>query len=314
MILRSIVVFFLAISTVFAGEQNINAQQWLEKMSLAMKRLNYQGTVVFFKNGQLNTMKYSHTVSKGLEQERLLSLNSPLREIIRDTESVYCVFKESAKVVINHHPVSKSFIVDLPDNFSAVRSFYYFDLLSDASVAMHPAYVVSINSKDDYRYNRKIWIDKQSLLPLKVEIFNLADTAVEQVVFTDFQVGHSLGLVSMDAKIDDSNTKYIHQSVASSIDDAGFILQNIPPGFKPVFFTQMKMDNSQLAVDHLLLSDGFSSVSVYRESKTEDTQVGLQTLGAVNSFTHIMGDFYITAMGEVPAKTVQFIAQGARLR
>jgi len=37
-------------------------------------------------------------------------------------------------------------------------------------------------------------------------------------------------------------------------------------------------------------------------------------LGSVNSYTHIIDDFQITAMGEVPSAAVQFIAQGIKLR
>ncbi|MCK5121353.1 MAG: MucB/RseB C-terminal domain-containing protein [Methylococcales bacterium] len=283
-------------------------------MSHAMTVLNYNGTVVFFKNGHLDAMKYSHSTLKGLEQERLLSLNSPLREITRDAGRVRCVFKESDKVVINHHPVSKSFIVDLPVDFSAVNSFYHFALQGDASIAMQAARVISIEAKDSYRYNRKIWIDKQKLLPLKVEVFSLSGATLEQVVFTDLQIAEELGVINKDEKINASAAKHIHEIASSSFDDADFLLLNMPEGFKTVFFTQMKMANSEQMVDHLLLSDGFSSVSVYRELKADDTPAGLQTLGAVNSFTHVMGDFHITAMGEVPAKTVQFIAQGAQLR
>lgn len=279
-----------------------------------MTALNYHGTVVFFKNGQLDTMKYSHSTHNGLEQERLLSLNSPLREIIRKAGRVRCVFKESDKVVINYHPVSKSFIVDLPYDFSEVKSFYHFTLLNDASIAMQPARVVSIEAKDNYRYSRKIWIDKQKLLPLKVEVFNLSGATLEQVVFTDLQIPKETGVINSDEKINASTINHIHRIASSSFDEADFVLLNMPEGFKTVFFTQMKMSNSEQKVDHLLLSDGFSSVSVYRALKMDNTPTGLQTLGGVNSFTHVMGDFHITAMGEVPAKTVQFIAQGAQLR
>jgi sigma-E factor negative regulatory protein RseB len=64
----------------------------------------------------------------------------------------------------------------------------------------------------------------------------------------------------------------------------------------------------------LLLSDGFSSISVYREAKAGDIQLGLQTLGSVNSFSRVIDNFQITVLGEVPAQTVQFIAQGVKFR
>jgi sigma-E factor negative regulatory protein RseB len=64
----------------------------------------------------------------------------------------------------------------------------------------------------------------------------------------------------------------------------------------------------------MVLSDGFSSVSVYMENKNATMQSGLHSIGAVNSFSRSIGDFEITVMGEVPAATVKFIADGIRLR
>jgi Negative regulator of sigma E activity len=62
--LRLLLVFFLPVLCVLADEQELNAEQWLEKMSQSMKTLNYQGTVAFFKNGRLDTMKYSHSKTR----------------------------------------------------------------------------------------------------------------------------------------------------------------------------------------------------------------------------------------------------------
>ena len=313
-LIRSIIVFLLFTTSVFANESELKAQQWLEKMSLSMKTLNYQGTVAFFKNGRLDTMKYFHTTDNGLEQERLLALNSPMREVIREAGKVSCVFKNSQKIVVNHHPVSQSFIVDLPVEFSAASINYHFSLRDEESVAMLPTRVISIQAKDKYRYDRKIWIDKQYFLPLKMEVYDLSGETLEQVVFTDLKVENQPEIVNVNNKLGQTKVKDIHQSESSSFDEADFVLENIPSGFQAVFFIRMKMDDSTQSADHLLLSDGFSSVSVYREAKADDVQLGLQTLGSVNSFSLVIDDFQITALGEVPAQTVQFIAQGVKLR
>jgi sigma-E factor negative regulatory protein RseB len=306
LLLRSIIVFSLFTATVLANESELKAQhwlekmslsmktlnyQWLEKMSLSMKTLNYQGTVAFFKNGRLDTMKYFHATDNGQEQERLLSLNSPMREV-----------------------VSQSFIVDLPVEFSASSINYHFSLGDEESVAMLPTRVISIQAKDKYRYDRNIWIDKQYFLPLKMEVYDLSGGTLEQVVFTDLKVAKKSEFVNTNIKLENTKIEHIHQLESSSFNEADFVLENIPSGFQTVFFIRMEMDGSAQTVDHLLLSDGFSSISVYREAKADDIQQGMQTLGSVNSFSLVIDDFQITALGEVPAQTVQFIAQGVKLR
>jgi len=315
-LLRLIIVFaFTVTSTIVIAENTeLNAQQWLEKMSRAMKELNFHGTVAFFKNGRLDTMNYFHTFDHNLEQEKLLSLNSPMREVTREAGKVSCVFKDSKQVVVNHRPVSQSFLVDLPIDFSASNSVYFFALLGEESVAMLPTRVISIEAKDKYRYNRKIWIDIQYFLPLKIEVYSLTGETLEQVVFTNLKVETRAEFIKVENKLEAKEIKHIQQVESFSFDQADFVLTNLPSAFKSVFFTQMKVNDSTNPVDHLLLSDGFSSISVYREAKSDDIQLGLQSLGTVNSFTHLIDDFQITAMGEVPAETVQFIAQGIKLK
>lgn len=314
MLSRLCLVFCLCVNTSFAVEAELKVQQWMENMSSAMETLDYQGTVAFFKNGRLDTMKYFHASDNGSQQERLLSLNSPMREVIREAGKVRCVFKKSKEIVVNHRPVSGSFIIDLPVDFSSVKPVYQLQALDEESVAMLPAYVVSIVPKDQYRYARKVWIDKASFLPLKSEVYDLSGATVEQVVFTEIQVGNKLAFVDVAEEVKGAKIKHLHQTELLPIDQAGFVVQNLPLNFQIVFFTKMDAKDVSQSVEHLLLSDGFSSVSVYREAKAKDTEEGMQTLGSVKSFTKIVDGFQITVLGEVPARTVKFIAQGIKLK
>jgi sigma-E factor negative regulatory protein RseB len=49
------------------------------------------------------------------------------------------------------------------------------------------------------------------------------------------------------------------------------------------------------------------------ENKNATMQAGLQSVGAVNSFSRSIGDYELTVMGEVPVSTVQKIADGIKL-
>jgi sigma-E factor negative regulatory protein RseB len=74
------------------------------------------------------------------------------------------------------------------------------------------------------------------------------------------------------------------------------------------------MHDAGLPVDHLVLSDGFTSVSVYMENKNPTMQSGLQAIGAVNSYSRTLNNYQLTVMGIVPAETVKAIAEGIKLR
>lgn len=315
MLFRVLAVFVLTISFAAAADDTLlTASQWLEKMSQAMKTLNYRGTVIFMKNGQIDTMKYRHSVVDGIEEEHLSSLNSPLREVTRKSSEVSCLFKETSQKVINHHPIDSSFIINLPQNLKHLDKFYALAVDGQESVAMLPAQIIDIRPNDQLRYARKVWIETRHFLPLKVEAYNLDGSLLEQVVFTDLTVNESQE--SNGEAIDDGqlHVKHIHAAQAEPFENAPFLIKNWPAGFETVFFIRNSMQQAQKAVDHLLMSDGLSSVSVYLEPKQAQGVQGPHRLGSVNSFSRVLGDFQITVLGEVPAKTVELIAAGVALR
>jgi sigma-E factor negative regulatory protein RseB len=312
-LIRIVIAWLLTVSIAYADNSLASAQQWLEKMQAAMKSLNYQGTVVFIKNGQLDTMKYQHSLVNGLEQERLFSLNSPLREITRKSNEVSCFFKETNEKVINHHPIDSSLIINFPQTIDAVNQNYLLGLDGEESVAMQTAQIVSIKPKDQLRYARKIWIAQQNFLPLKVETYHSDGSVLEQVIFTNLQIENND--LKADNLSDDQavHIKHLHITQAEPYEKAPFILKNWPNGFETVFFIPNSLQKNQKPVDHLLISDGFASVSVYLEPKSAQGINGLHTLGLVNSVSRVMGNFQITVLGEVPANTVELIAAGITL-
>jgi sigma-E factor negative regulatory protein RseB len=303
---------FLSTGTVSAQDSGLTARQTLTKMNNAMQLLNYQGTIAFFKNDKLETMKYFHAAKDGQEQERLLSLNSPLREVIRSTGKVRCRFNNNRQIVVDHRPYETSFLIDMPKNLDDLTDIYHFELDGEENVAMLPSYVITIKSNDKFRYDRKVWVEKENFLPLKVAVFDSSGTILEQIIFTEQQVMEQLSF-------DDSNMPDSVESVQQSFqhlppDQAAFEVPRIPPGFKKVFFNRRPMHNLDQLVDHLVLSDGFASVSVYLENKNPAIPTGFQSAGAINSFSRIRDDYLITVMGEVPAATVKMIAEGVELK
>jgi sigma-E factor negative regulatory protein RseB len=319
-------ILFFSTATAYAGNSNLNianvseGRQILLNMNKAMKTLNYQGTVVFLRNGKLETMKYFHAARKGAEQERLLSLNSPLREIIRDANQVSCHFKTTQQIIVDYRPFERSFLLDIPKNIDELSVAYSFDLVGEENIAMQPAHVIAIQPKDNLRYIRKIWIEKKHFLPLKVVIYDFAGLPLEQVQFTELQVVDSLPFVNV--KLADKKSFIEKEKIdlsaragqSNSSAQAAFVVNELPHGFQEIFFTRSPVHNSDQLVDHMVLSDGFSSVSVYMENKNATMQSGLQSIGAVNSFSRTIGDFELTVMGEVPATTVKLIAESIKLR
>ena len=320
------IIFVILLATVgvaYSGESTpITAKQILQKMVRAMELSDYQGTVIFLKNDKLEAMKYFHTSSNNKEEERLVSLNSPMREIIRNSDEVTCLFKLTQQVIVDHRPYEHSFIVDVPKNLDELDASYEFEVVGEEDVAMIPTYVVAIQPKDEFRYIRKIWVSKGQFLPMKAEVYNISGVVLEQVAFTEIQVKKQATAtapsqqpigVSLSAQGSD-------EAKNQTPSQAGFEVTAMPRGFKQIFFARKPLHKSEQPVDHLLLSDGFASVSVYMETKKVDMPSNsdlpevIHSVGAVNSISRELANSQLTVLGEVPATTVKFIAAGIKLR
>ncbi len=313
-VVRFILIVFLSIGSAFAEGNKLTAKQILANMIQAMGALNYEGTVVFLRNGKLETMKYFHAAEQGREQERLVSLNSPLREVVRNGDQVSCRYNDTQTVVFDHRPYERSFLVNFTKNPDELDELYHFALSGEEDVAMFPAYIIDIQPKDEVRYARRIWVEKLQFLPLKITVYDLSGALLEQVVFTEQHVKHALPfseVMPASAQPDEASAQLIKGNDFGALP---FTLTNPPAGFKEIYFARRTMHNSRLPVDHLRMSDGLTSVSVYMENKNPEMESGLRSVGAVSSYSRNLDDYQVTVMGEVPALTVKAIAEGIGLK
>ncbi len=310
--MRYLFVFLFCIAVASADESQIlTGQQWLKKVNAAMKSLNYHGTVVFLKHGQIDSMKYLHTADGAVENEQLSSLNSPLREVTRKSSEISCLFKETSQKVAHHQPVDRSFILNLPLDIDRLDGQYLLAVAGQEMIALRPTRIIAVLPKDDMRYARKIWVDTASFLPLKVEVFDPDGKTLEQVLFTELTLDESATKPEIDQN---GHEPQPPPKQTDTFENSPYRINNWPAGFEKVFFVRNDMQQSKKSVEHLLISDGFSSISVYFEAKGDKGIEGPKKLGPVNSYSKVIDDLQITVLGEVPAKTVEFVATGVSLR
>lgn len=306
-----LVLLLLCFAEVKALEEDESA--WLASMRQAMSHLNYQGLMAYSKDNKVESFKVFHSASEGIEQERLLSLNSPMREVVRNAEKVSCYFPDSRTVFVESKSRKHSFLLDLPDDLTGLAKHYTFKLGDIEYVAQRPSRLLNVIPKDDFRYGRKIWVDVETRLPIKFELFDEDQKVVEQMVFTQLSVEKSIPLTDLESStLIDGNWKISrHETLAT--DALAWAFEDVPEGFQMMSYSRLKRDPERKPIEHILLSDGFSSVSIYiDEMKNEYFTAHPRKIGAINSYTRKIDKYLVTVMGEVPAKTVQAIGNGVR--
>jgi sigma-E factor negative regulatory protein RseB len=294
-----------------------DAHSWLNRMSVAVQNLDYSGTFVYLHDGKLETMRIIHRLDESGEQERLVSLNGAVREVIRDNESVTCILTDNRSVKVGKSRERKPFHRTLPQDLDAVSQNYRFELLGTERMAGRPSRVVAIMPKDVYRYGYRFWIDEATHMLLKSDLTTPDGHILEQLMFTSLHVGPDIP----DQELQPSNQEedYTWHQLENGDNAATtgahkplWRVNWLPDGFTRTHYRYEPMPPGK--VTHMVYSDGLASVSVYIEETGEDMDViqGLSTMGAVNAYGLRKEGRQITAVGEVPAETVQKMVESVR--
>lgn len=289
-----------------------SVRQILLEMSDAVKNRNYRGTVVYLRDKKVETMRVFHAINDGVEKERVVALNSPMREVIRSNKEVTCYFPDARLIYVSRQPSQRSFLVQLPENPESYSKFYEFLLAGREHVIQKESQVIELKPKDEFRYGRKIWVDLDTRLPLKFELIDEKGELVEQMMFTDLAVVDKLPVevLSVSPTIELSEWEVRDREPISDVNQI-WTFVGVPDGFRQVFYRRSIMPTDKQAVEHILFSDGFSSVSVYVDKKNKDNVNAYQKRwGALNSYSRLLGEYQITVLGAVPEKTVHAIGDG----
>lgn len=299
-----------------ASDRSPTAEELLNNMRTAMAQQNYRGIVVYSKDRSVENMEVLHQVADGVEREKLISLNGPMREVVREGQDVKCYFPDSGTVFIGSKPSGKSAFVDLPEDFLKLRPFYDFSLGRLDRIAQREAQEIIIAPRDEYRYGRRIWVDLASNLALKVELLDEQNSVVEQMVFSALEVGASIPSDELNLSPPQQQLQWkTSQHTPLAIDALRWQLQNVPIGFQIASFSRVSEGTHGREIEHLLLSDGLSSISIYFDRVGEKLAVPQpRSVGAIHSYVRKIGDYSVTTMGEVPDKAVEYVGNGIRFQ
>jgi sigma-E factor negative regulatory protein RseB len=290
------------------------AMDWVQKMSMAMRNLNYRGDFVYLHENQLESMRISHYKDENGEKERLISLNGEAREVLRDNQNLTCIWPSSRKVVVDFSRKNTFSPIFIPEDIVRLEKFYEMKLLGEDRIAGMSAVVIHIIPKDKYRYGIKFWISAQHGLMLKSSLINEDGRVVEEVMFTNLKVfdGDEKLVVDTMPKIDESFTLVRYHSGDSSKSfaaDNSWQISAAPRGFWRESVLKRQVPGTDDFVQQMVYTDGLASLSIFIEKQTSETSAGMSSMGAINAYIRILNNYSVTAIGEVPAITVKHLAE-----
>jgi sigma-E factor negative regulatory protein RseB len=288
---------------------------WLEKMTRAVHSLSYEGTFVFMHGDRVDTMHIVHGHDQDGVKERLTALTGQARELIRAEGVLTCVRPQEDSVTVEKIPARHVYPGAIPVNTEGLEAYYQFQFAGRDRIAGTPCRVIAIEPQDDLRYGHRLCIAEDSGLLLRSIMLTPGGRPIEEVMFTSIRLRENIP----DARFEPTMIEddYVQRTTAgrySAIElkvDPGWRIERMPPGFEVTDRAKRVMMASPQPVQHMILTDGLASVSVFI-AKPQDAKAlfeGTTRSGALNAFARKLNGHQITVVGEVPAETVKMIGQ-----
>ncbi|UCE89436.1 MAG: MucB/RseB C-terminal domain-containing protein [Pseudomonadota bacterium] len=305
----------LASCAVLADEQSV--QQWFERMQRAAHTQNFEGVYVYSHNNQVNAMRIAQRVDSEGRREKIESLDGSGGEVVATKARVSCRFPYNQSVVVETGAAS-GVLPSFPVQIRDLSQYYEFSLQGQGRVAGRPVQRIAIRPRDEMRYGYHLWVDSHTGLLIKTEVIGPRHQTLEQMRFVEIRY--------MSGASDESwsPARAAHESIwretgvgggGASGNESAWELGVLPAGYRlETHRTQNAVEGDQ-STDHLVITDGLASVSVFVEhgAAGHDDLLGGSSLGAVNAYGKVLNGYRVTAVGEAPQSAIRLISESFRL-
>jgi len=316
-----------------ADATQLNAEQWLARMSHAFRELDYDGRFVYLSGTQMSTLRVVHRVKDGVEQERLVHLSGPHNEFVRHGHDIICIHEGNALTRLNHslaaaslHAIPHSANDNGPDEHHVARlaAHYRFDMHIGQRVADRPAQRIDVLPKDDTRYGYHLWLDQATGLLLKSVLVDHQGTALEVFEFVSLTIGEPIADADLQASDRRSDLTHVHherpiQSDSQHPRDDAWHPRWLPAGFYMASTDTQPMNGQGQPVDRWVYTDGLSSFTLFIEPLQQTLVAeGVFRRGASVAASERMmrqqQPYLVTVVGEIPAATATKIVRSVHVR
>ena len=304
-------------------------RDWLQKMNQALATRNYDGTFFHLSEGRVETMRIVHRVRGGRVTERLQSLDGSGREFIRNDGELTCYLPDQHTVLIEPRPDHSPFLGSLPQFGADVNENYRIESMPPTRILGRAARVIAVNPKDQFRFGYRVWLDEKTAMPLKTQLCDSRGQVIEQIFFARLDMPESIPDSDLAPVVRTDGMRWVRQGASNDNAPAAlsaYRASELPPGFRLTVAGAQTIGGATVPASHLVYSDGLATVSVFVEAQPanvpgananlnpppEPPMQGLARVGSGYAFSTVVQGHQVTAVGEVPAQTVEFIAHSVK--
>jgi sigma-E factor negative regulatory protein RseB len=297
-----------------------SALGWLKKMAEAPRQHNYAGTFVYYADEYLETSRIIHKIDETGEHEKIEVLDGTPRIVFRNNDEMKCYLPESKKIYTEKRWFRKFFPNLFPQSSKVVDDNYYVKEIKRERITDHECQVLLLTPRDSLRYGHQFWVDIETGLLIKVAVMDGNET-IEQFAFVQLEIGNEIHsdilkpdqfMITSEWKVTDLVTSILKEG------ELKWQVKSLPTGFKKLIDTKRNLTEKSTVVDHITLSDGLATVSIFIEPIIKDDPVptpgSFTNRGAINIYVRTFGNNKITTVGEVPMETIKLIGDSVFLK
>ncbi len=288
--------------------------EWLDRMSMVVKTMNFEGTVIRRRDGQSEAVRILRKIVDGVVHEKVVTQEGNGLEIVRTGNEVRYILPDKKSVLVEHWTDDSALFSTLPASDLRFGNEYDLSIVREQRVAGRQALVLAIRPHDSYRYGHRIWLDTETAFPLRTELVAADGALIEQLKFVDIKLDSDISRSALMSSI--SLAGYTWYSEPARLDivevESQWISDDLPAGFRLLSTMNEMMENSDVPVVHIMFGDGLATVSVFIATNQEGAVPESSAIGASSTYSVERDDCVITAIGKVPLATVRRIAVSMR--
>jgi sigma-E factor negative regulatory protein RseB len=291
-----------------------SGEEWLQRMGDALNNASYVGEFITESTGRTERLSIVHRVRDGVVSERLVSLSGKGRELVRENDEVVVYLPDQKLAIIERRSGRSDLLGALPQFTGEMSSWYKVDYVGREATIFGPTAVVAVRALDGYRFGYRLWIDVDSHMPVRSDLSDAAGRVVERLRFTRLEFDRNIPDSAFEPSLDRSKLRWVRQSPQSEDEAPAWRAARVPPGFRLSVSGMQAVAGTSAPVSHLVYSDGLASVSVFIHAPTPGKAPveGSGRSGVASAFSTVVDGHQVTVVGEVPPRTLKFIATGLR--
>ena len=317
----ALLVLVLWVNSVTAGDKlgHEEAKLWLQRMLESARALNYQGVFVYVQGQDIEVMSIVHSGQKrpsDKQRQHMFALNGTAREVTVSGEEVVCSLPDQQIAFDTSKYKHSRFPISLPQELDGLEENYRFVILGDDRVANRSTRIIGIEPRDALRFGYRLWLDKDTGMVLRSALIDDNGNIREQLIFTEFRVLNTVAQDLLKPKFIDTRNVTVNAArmmTSVAVAEPQWHAERLPAGFEIILQQRYKNKDHAPATEHIVISDGLATVSVFLEKvQSKPLLEGPTQMDAMSAYGVVLDDYQLIAVGEVPMRTVEQIAQAMR--